>query len=375
MKKNPYFLWPAIVILLLPACQATPSTTPVSVRPDPTSTPAASPGPNYLPTPTSIVSDQVVVDSYTHPTGQFSIDYPANWQFSERPDGVVFVEPGDQGGYSVFFTDVGQSYSASELKQYLVTFVAENFINKGSGFSVIGQEKEVNDTPQAQFTTLDPKLGQMVNEVQVLQADTIVFVVLISTTQEQWEISEVKLQSLAKSLIPLDTTPPVDASPTEEPPVWILVGPASNQFAFFYPSDWQILRQEENEVAVAMPNSEIVFEAGVFAWPGADDDPAAAEKAVQAYLTNISKKYTDVESLPPAEFPLDTITAGATIDFLYTTQKDTAMAGSVITAASEGKMYRIVFTAPAQFYEFALQWFNPMYKSFKILSPEELIRE
>jgi hypothetical protein len=48
------------------------------------------------------------------------------------------------------------------------------------------------------------------------------------------------------------------------------------------------------------------------------------------------------------------------------------MAGSVITAASEGQMYRIVFLAPAEYYQGALEWFNPMYKSFRILSPEEL---
>jgi hypothetical protein len=35
-------------------------------------------------------------------------------------------------------------------------------------------------------------------------------------------------------------------------------------------------------------------------------------------------------------------------------------------------MYRVVFLAPAEYYQGALEWFNPMYKSFRILSPEEL---
>jgi hypothetical protein len=49
------------------------------------------------------------------------------------------------------------------------------------------------------------------------------------------------------------------------------------------------------------------------------------------------------------------------------------MAGSLITAVSEGQLYRITFLAPAEMYEGALQWFNPMYKSFTILPAEELI--
>jgi hypothetical protein len=196
-------------------------------------------------------------------------------------------------------------------------------------------------------------------------------VLLVSVTEAQWTVSQNKLQALAGTLTPLDTTPLAEAPPTEEPPVWLLIGPTSNRFAFFYPSDWKIVRQDENTVAVTMPDTEIVFEAGTFDWPGADDDLETTEKAAQAYVTNLSKKYEKIENLPASEFPLDTAT-GATIDFLYTTAEDKTMAGSVIMAASEGRMYRVVFTAPAEFYQAALEWFNPMYKSFKILSPDDL---
>ena len=121
-----------------------------------------------------------------------------------------------------------------------------------------------------------------------------------------------------------------------------------------------------------MPDTEIIFEASNFTWLDTDSDAQAAEKAALAYLTNISQKHKDIENLPPTEFPLDTITNGVTIDFLYTTEDDIAMAGSVITAAKDSQVYRIVFTAPAETYQVALEWFNPMYKSFRILSPEEL---
>ena len=380
-KVKNFFLYlslPITVIVILSACRNVPppnQPVPTSIRPDLTSTPTAAAAlPAHTPTPTSVVSDLVAISNYTHATHRFSINYPENWQLSERPDGVLLIEPGDHAGYSVFFNDVGQTYSQQELNQYLVAFVAENFVDEKSDFSVISQEDQADGSVKAQFSTLDPNLGQTINEVRVLQVDTIVFVLFISATQEQWEISQSKLQALADTLTPLDTTPATETPPTVEPPVWVLIGPTSNQFGFFYPSDWEILEQGENVVSVAMPDSEMIFEASVFAWPGAADDPKAAEKAARAYLTDISKKYKAVEDLAPTEFPLDTVT-GATIDFLYTTEKDVAMAGSVITAAHDDQMYRVVFTAPAEFYGAALQWFNPMYQSFKILPADEMIQE
>ncbi|MBN1221268.1 MAG: hypothetical protein JXM69_20255 [Anaerolineae bacterium] len=368
-----YLLFP--LVAMLSACHnptPTGQTTPTPVRPDPTSTPTST---LVDPTPTSVVSDLVATSVYTHSTGRFSINYPEHWQFSERTDGVVFVEPGDQAGYSVFFNDAGQVYSEKELKQYLVTFVAENFAGKDSGFAVISPEKLVGNTIEAQFATRDPKLGQMMNEIRVSQVDTLVFVQYVSATEEQWQISQNRLQALANSLTPLDTAPATATSPTEEPPVWILIGPTSNRFGFFYPNNWEILQQEKNTVVVGQPDASMTFEASTFVWPKAGNDSQVAEEAARAYLTNITQKYKDVKNLPLAKFPLDTIPTGATIDFLYTTENREAMAGSVIAAAKEGQVYRIVFTAPAATYRVALEWFNPMHQSFKILSPEEFLKE
>jgi hypothetical protein len=371
------FVLPVTLIFALPACRNATSPNqplPTPIRPDPTSTPTATALPAHTPTPTSVVSDLVTTNTYTHTTHRFSINQPENWQLSERPDGVIFVEPGDHAGYSVFFNDVGQAYSQQELNQYLVAFVAENFVDEKSDFSVISQEDQADGSVEAQFSTLDPNLGQTINEVRVSQVDTIVFVRFLSATQEQWEISQDRLQALGDTFTPLDTVPVTETPPPEEPPVWVLIGPTNNQFGFFYPSDWEILEQRENTVLVGLSDSEMMFEAGVFDWPGASDDPEAAEKAALAYLTNISKKYEDVENLPPAEFPLDTVT-GTTVDFLYTTAEGVAMAGSVITAAYDEQMFRVVFTAPAEFYGAALQWFNPMYQSFKILPADEMIQK
>lgn len=344
------------------------------IRPDPTSTPAAvSTGSAPASLPTSVVSDQVTLSHYN--TNRFSIDYPENWQPFERPDGVVFIEPGDRAGYSVVFNDVDQVYSAEELNQYLVTFVAKNFVKDGSGFSAISQETKADGSIVAQFASIDPNLGPAINEVRLWQHDTIVFVLLISATEEQWQISQQKLQSLADTFTPLDTSPIVVASPTPALPVWLLIGPTGNEFGFLYPSDWKILRREERLVAVAMPEADVTFESSVSDWPKATADPTeAAQAAALTYLETLSDDYENIRHQPLTEFPLDTV-SGATIDFLYTTKEGTEMAGSVITAASRGKLYRVVFTSPAKYYQGLLQWFNPMYKSFKILSPEEFTSE
>lgn len=344
------------------------------IRPDPTSTSTLAAA-AASPTSTSVVPAQVAINTFTHPTNRFTIDYPESWQQFEQSNGVIFIEPGDQAGYSVVFHDAGEQFSNQELGQYLVTYVVQNFVDESSEFSPIDQETQADGSIIARFTTVDPNLGPMVNEVRVQQQDTIVLTVLINATEEQWQLSRQKLQDLAETATLLDSSPIVQATPTGEPPSWILIGSTNNQFGFLYPSDWKILRQNEEVVAVAMPDMAVQFEGSVATLPTAADDPiGAAKSAALAFIEDLSKENQEIQRLPPAEFLLDTLT-GVTIDFLYTTEEGTEMAGSIIAAASEEKLYRVVFTAPAEIYEFTLQWFNPMYKSFKILPAEELLVE
>jgi hypothetical protein len=346
------------------------------IRPDPTSTPtltAADAGP----TPTSVVPEQVPINTFTDPTNRFKIDYPESWRQFEQPSGVIFIEPDDQVGYSLTIHDAGEPFSKEELGQYLVTYVVQNFVDESSEFSPIDQETRADGSIVARFTTLDPNLGRMVNEIHVQQQDSIVLTVLINATEEQWQLSRHKLQDLAETATLLDTSPIVQPIPTEEPPVWVLIGSTNSQFGFLYPSDWQILRQDEDVVIVAMPDPdiEVKFEGSVTTLATATDDPPdAAESAALAFIDALSEEAKEVQSLPPAEFPLDTLT-GVTIDFLYATEEGTEMAGSIIAATSEDKLYQVIFTAPAELYGFTLQWFNPMYRSFKILPAEELLVE
>jgi hypothetical protein len=344
----------------------------MSIRPDPTSTTTLVSVPNGPPpTPTPLIADQVPLNLYTHPSQRFSISYPANWRYFEQPDGVVVLEPGDQAGYSVIFSDAGETYSAEELNQYLVTFVAQNFVQAGSEFSAISQEQQADRTIVARFTTVDPNLGSMVNEVRVWQQDTIIVTVLMSVSEAQWQNSQARLYGVVDTLVLLDSSPLAQVTPTREPPTWNVIGSTNQAFGFFIPSDWDVVEQDEQHVRVKMPDLEVTFEGRVFDWPGATDNPtAAAEEAALAYLEKLSQEQAQVLNQPLAEFPLDE-TTGATIDFLYITREGAQFKGSIITAASEGKIYQIVFSSPAAIYEQALEWFNPMYKSFKILEPEQ----
>jgi hypothetical protein len=124
-----------------------------------------------------------------------------------------------------------------------------------------------------------------------------------------------------------------------------------------------------------MPNSDVVFEASVVAEPNYQPAAETAQKAAQTYIDGLKKQYKDLQARPLEPFQLDQVTEAATIDFLYTAADGAARAGSIITAASQGQIYQVVFSSSAQTYPYALQWFNPMYKSFRILPAGEVIKE
>ena len=323
-----------------------------------------------------MIPNGVTLYDYTHPSNRFSIKYPFNWETLDRADGVIFAEPGDAAGYSVVFSDVGKRYTPQELNQYLVTFVAQNFAGEGSNFKAISQEEQPDGSIVAQFSTTDPNLGQIISQLQVQQDQTIVFTLHFSTTEEQWDVTFNKLQEITKSFKPIDVSSAIKVEATDEAPIWELIGPENKEFGFFYADNWEIVNRDENSITVREPSLNLEFSASNFAWPNSSD-PKAAEEAALQHIETLSEQFSKVQHLPPATFPLDTAT-GATIDFTFADDNGALMAGSVITALNKNKMHKIVFTAPAEpveLYDVALQWFNPMYKSFKFLSPEDFLQE
>ncbi|MCB0166526.1 MAG: hypothetical protein KDI79_20020 [Anaerolineae bacterium] len=354
-----------ITLCWLQACSsATVAPTPAIVTASPPTTTAP---PSFSP----VAVDFETLQPYTHPSRRFMAQYPASWQIVERDDGVIFLEPNSRAGYSVIFEDAGQFYTEDDLTHYLVTFVARNFLDEQADFHPISQTTTPDGTVVAQFSAIDPNLGPTTSELRLFQVDTILFIVHISAPEANWAGASDQLQALADQFAPLDTASDLaTAEPTTEPE-WTLIGPKSQDFGFLYASDWDILEQRENSITVGHKATGMTFTASKFSWPNAAVDSQAAEKAAAEHIETLSKTVENMRSLPASSFPVADVT-GATIDFLYTDDQGRDIAGSVITAVKKGQMYKMEFSAPADIYDAALVWFNPMQRSFTFLTPDKI---
>lgn len=353
-----------IILCSFQACShAAIAPTPAMVTPSPTTATATS-----LP---SLNIDFDHLPLYTHPSQRFTAQYPADWQIVERADGVIFLDPNNRAGYSVIFEDAGQIYTEEDLNHELVTFVARNFLDENADFRPISQTTTPEGMVVAQFSSIDPHLGPATSELRLFQTNTIVFIIHISTLKENWASAGKQLQTLADKFTPLDTTSDLaTAQPTAEPE-WTLIGPKSQEFGFLYASDWDILEQQENSITVVHRDTEMMFNASKLSWPNAAVDPQAAQKAATEHIEDLAKTVKNMRSLPAKPFPVADVN-GVTIDFLYTDDQGRDIAGSVITAVNKGQMYKMVFTAPADIYDAALAWFNPMQRSFSFLTPDKI---
>lgn len=374
MLQAKHLLFKFVVVCglgILTACQPAASPPPAAtVAPAPATAPAtATPTPQPSPTPIQLSALQ----TFTHASQRFSIDYPPDWQVFPQDNGVIVLEPGGQFGYTVVFDDVGRPYNAKDFSHYVAAFVTQNFTQNSSNFKALSYVEQDDGSVTARFSVDDPKLGPTINQLEVRQQDTVIFVVYTSARQTQWPAVQAPLETLAASLTLLKA-PSEATGATPTPPVWTLTGPTSKEFGFLVASNWKIIAQDEHSITVSSPEEDMQFTASNFPWPGALSNPKAATEAALAHVKELKNQYADVQYLPPTEFPLDTAT-GATIDFVYTNTDNETMAGSVITAVGNGKMHKIVFSAPTNLYDLALEWFNPMYKSFKFLEPEKGLTE
>ena len=361
----------ALGLLLLTACGR--GNQPIQLPPQAPVKPIATPNNEATPAPadqpTPIIADQIRFNQYTHPSNRFSINYPDNWWLVDREDGVLFVEPGDDGGYSVYFDDVGEPYDRDRMRQYLAIFMAANLIDIGQGDEILEERTEPDETIVVRFQSSDPSLGKAINELRAKQYDTIIYIILISANEIQWEVSQTQLQAIVESFVPLDTSPVLQTTPTDEPPVWMLVGPNNSNFGFFYPSNWEIINQTEETISVGVPELNLVFSAEQQFWLKADNQ--AVLQASQNYLNRLEKQNKNLQYSDSVEFPLHEL-KGINIDFVYTDATNAIHAGSIIAAADQEYIYQVVYTAPITDYRASLALFNPMYQSFKFLNPDEL---
>ncbi len=365
MKCNVLSLLFMCIVILTNCAPSTP--TPPTIRPPQPDAPTMPP-PEVGAEPTSIVVEQVALREFVHPTSRFSINHPDNWRIVAQTDGVLLIEPSGNGGYSIFFADVQQTYSLGELRNYMLSFLLENLVDTPDNFVLLGENQTTAGQLTLQFESVDPQLGDTINELRAVQHDTIVYLLLISTTPTQWEISQSKLYRLLDSFRPLDTNPA--PTPTPVPPEWEVTGSLNAELAFLYPSDWQILTQTDNAVIVGMPDTDISFSGSNLPWSSTDS--AAATNAIALYLQALQDTYPTVEAQPLSEQTIQNLT-GVGTQFVYTTEDGTVMQGAITAVYRQGKVYQMVFTAPADVYEVSLNWFVPMYNSFRILPAHDVI--
>jgi hypothetical protein len=353
-----------IIVLFAPACAGAsppPATAPLATFTLPTASPT------QTPTLVSLALNLSEVVTYTHSSGTFKMQHPAGWQLFERDDGVITLAPENQAGLTVVFNNVAESYTPAQLEQYLLGFIARNFDQDAPGFEAMRLQQHTDGAVTAVFAAADAEMGLAVNQVRVRQENEVIYLAYTSVPQPAWESAAEPLQWLLESVTPLDTA--ATDNPTPTPPVWVLTGPKNQEFGFLMATDWEIVERGDNRIELVSPSGKMTFVADNFVWPAARTDPHASREAALAHLAQLTEVYSDVQSLPPQPFPLDDAT-GATIDFIYTGTDGQQVAGSIITGVSNGKMHKIVFSAPVDFYDAALEWFNTMYKSFRFLSPE-----
>jgi hypothetical protein len=351
MKNHLLMLFAALLVLT--GCGR--STTPDEPRASSSNLPPAT---STAPPAEVLVSGAPVI-RYTHlPSQRFSILYPADWQILEQPDGVLFVDPSSQAGYSIFFSETEQ-----DLTDFALDFVESNF-GQNPNFEIVEQ------TPTAiRFKTDDTNLGPSINELTFSAADGLVYLSLMSIIEAKWEVSAPAMRDLMTSLKFLVGPTPTPRNPNR-PPQWAAyVHPT--RFGFLYPDTWQ-LTEDETSVQVTQSDRGYQFSVQVLDLIEPDPDSTAdsLETYAQAQLEHLNDQYETFEALPLTDYQAGGAT-GYTVDYLYQDEAEMPMAESFIITRFEDQIFQITISAPAVVYEEALVWFNLMLDSFQILPADD----
>ena len=344
--------WSLALLFILAACRtpAAPSTPlPVETQPPPT----------LAPPPIQI--DFTRLRTFTHPSQQFAVSYPADWPLAEQPEGLIVADPTNQAGYSIFFSRAETALSTEELATLAMQFATENF-GEEAGFEVLSQTEST-----VRFRRLDPTFGPALAELSLRQEGEVIFFVLLSIVEAQWTQTAPALQSLAQTLSipqPVAATP----APVTGPPTWLVFAHPTERFAFLYPSNWE-LQESEAGAQSLWPDKRFTFTVTAVAPETlkADDDAAAA--LLNRQLAQLQETAFEFEARPIESYQTG-LGSGYTVDYLYAGDDGLPMAGSIIVTQADARLYQITIAAPALVYEEALDWFNPMLQSFQLLPAE-----
>ena len=339
-------------LFVLSACG---STTNATIRP---ATPPARATP---PTTGPILVQDAILQTYTHtPSQRFSIAYPADWDVLEQPNGVLFIEPANRAGYSVFISQT----QIEDPNTYALQFVQDNF-GASNTFQILSKTETT-----IQFKGDDTNLGPAVNELTFLPDGDDMFLVLITVVEDEWDEAAEDLREITASLtFSQPATPTPDSTEPDAPPLWLLYGHPSNHFGFLYPDNWQ-LTDDDRSVDLVQPEQQYRFSVQVIDAPGAGEDANIVETYTQEQVQLLGEQFETFEALPVTAYQAGQ-GSGYTADYLYQNEEGLAVAGSIIVTGIDDHLYHVSISAPAVLYDEALEWFNPMLQSFKVLPQVE----
>lgn len=355
-----YFPLVALLILLSACGTGAPSVA--------TALPPAVPQPTLAqPThsPDTLVFDNVPRQTFTHPSGLFSIEYPDNWQVFEQANGVIFVDPTLRAAYGVLFSQADTTLSAPELGRFAEQFVRTQYAAE-EGFEMLAAEGTV-----IRFKSRNASLGEAVTEFSVAQQKTMIFFTQVMVGSALWQNSAPAVRALAHSLqldpAQISALPAATPTPTG-PPAWALYTHSGGNLAFLYPDNWTVT-ETESGVQAAWPEKAFIFDVQIIPAPAVSAEVAQADLQQQAEA--LKTQFTDAQMLPVEAYQVNRVT-GYTFDYLYTPAGGAAVAGSMIAVGVQDTLYRITISAPAPAYNAALEWFNMIMSSFQILDGKNL---
>ena len=249
------------------------------------------------------------------------------------------------------------------LNAYTTDFVQSSF-GAEANFAVLDETNGV-----LQFKSQHPDLGLSINEASFSHKGQTVFLTLLTVSQNLWSQAAPWLRNFAQTLIrseyKLAGTPIPD-----EPPKWQLYAHPTARFAFLYPDTW-VITQIEQTTIVSDTETDFTFRTELIT-PNKPRQPLDfAQNFIQHKLDELGDRYSDWEALPVEAYKTEGA-IGYTSDFLYVAEGKPIAGSIIVTEQDEGLVY-ITLTAPAEAYENALTWFNPMMQSFRLVPPDEVL--
>lgn len=273
---------------------------------------------------------------------------------------MVFVDLSGQVAYSILFRRVETTPDQDRLNRFARQFVAENFGDEPN-FTWLSDE-----AGRLRFKSLDPNIGSSINQVTFSHQETLVYLSMITALEEYWDEAEAWLQGFADTLVKSDPLSEQLPEVATDPPTWLLYTHPNEHFALLYPSNWQLTEHSQGLVITFVQSQyRLSIEAFEEPLPEAATDTAYA--FIQTQLEQLEAEFTDLQHVPIQAYQQDQI-GGYTTDYLYTNAEGVPIAGSIITTLVNNRLFHVAIIAPAQLYEDALLWFNPMMQSFQVLA-------